>query len=128
MYSEESSALQIGSCLAALRILLDLLNLHLTLLSCLSVVRILLNLLTLLASSFHTSSFGCRFCWCCCFGCFPCPLGGCGAFHFGDFFQASAGSSSHLARPAWSARLSLPCYQSLEWCRWTSEVSGTSCL
>ena len=40
MYSEESSALQIWSCLAALRILLNLLNLHLTLLSCLSVLRV----------------------------------------------------------------------------------------
>ena len=128
MYSEESSALQIGSCLAVLRILLDLLNLHLTLLSCLSVEGFLLNLLTLPASSFHASSFGCCFCWCCLFGCFPCPLSGCGAFHFSDFFQAFAGSSSRLARPAWSAGLSLPCYQSLEWCHWTSEVGGASCL
>ena len=40
MYSEESSALQIWSCLAALRILLNLLNLRLTLLSCLSVLRV----------------------------------------------------------------------------------------
>ena len=40
MYSEESSALQIWSCLAALRILLNLLNFRLTLLSCLSVLRV----------------------------------------------------------------------------------------
>ena len=88
----------------------------------------LLNLLTLLASSFHTSTFGCHFCCCCWFACFSCSLGGCRAFHFGDFFQASAGSSSHLAWPAWSAGLSLPCYQSLEWQSWTSEIGGATCL
>ena len=43
MYSEESSALQIWSCLAALRILLNLLKLRLTSLSCLSVLRIYLT-------------------------------------------------------------------------------------
>ena len=46
----------------------------------------------------------------------------------GNIFQASAGSSSCLARPARSTGLSLPCYQSLEWCRWTSEIGGATCL
>ena len=80
----------------------------------------LLNLLTLLSSSFRASAFGCGCCCCCRFACFSCSLGGGRAFHFGNFFQASAGSSSHLARPAWSAGLFLPCYQSLEWRRQTS--------
>ena len=113
MYSEELSALQIWSCLAALRILLNLLNLHLTLLSCLSVLRVLLNLLTPFALAFPASTLGCGCCYCCCCLPFPCSLGGSRAFHFSDFFQASAGSSSHFARPAWSAGLFLPCYQSL---------------
>ena len=43
MYSEESSALQIWSCLATVRILLNLLNLCLTSLSYLSVLRVYLT-------------------------------------------------------------------------------------
>ena len=88
----------------------------------------LLILLTLLASAFYASTFGCGCCCCCWFACFPCSLGRGRAFHFGDFFQASAGSSSHLTRSAWSAKLFLPCYQSLEWCCWTSEIDGATCL
>ena len=57
-------------------------------------------------------------------GCFPCSLGWCRAFHFSDIFQASAGPSSCLAQPAWSAGLSPSCYQSFEWCHWASEVRG----
>ena len=52
----------------------------------------LLNFLTLLASSFWASSFGCGCCCCCRFACFSYSLGRGGAFHFGDFFHASAGS------------------------------------
>ena len=88
----------------------------------------LLNLLTLFALAFQASTFGCGCCCCCQFACLPCSLGGGRAFHFGDFLQASVGSSSRLTRPAWSARLFLPCYQSLEWCRLTSEIGGVTCL
>ena len=88
----------------------------------------LLNLLTLLASSFRASAFGCHFCCCCWLTCFSCSLGGCGAFHFGDFFQASAGSSSHLAWPAWSAGLSLPCWSSSDFSVHTLVVVGNFCF
>ena len=124
MYSEESSALQIGSCLAALRILLNLLNLHLTLLSCLSVVRVYSTSLLFLPSPFTPLPLGVAFAGVAALVVFLVLWAGCGTFHFGNFFRASAGSSSCLTRPAWSAGLSLPCYQSLEWCHWTSEVGG----
>ena len=88
----------------------------------------LLNLLALLSSSFRASAFGCGCCCCCWFACFSCSPGRGRDPHFGDFFHASAGSSSHLAWSAWSARLFLPCYQSLEWRRQTSEIGGTTCL
>ena len=127
MYNEESSALRTWSWLASLRILLNLLNLCLIL----TVLPIrfegLLNLLTLFASAFLASTFGCR-CCCCWLTCFPCFLVCGGAFHFGDFFQASAGTSFCSTGPAWSSGLFLLCHQSLEQCRLRSEVGGTTCL
>ena len=94
-------------------------------------LRILLNLLLSCPSASFPSMFA-GFRWCCWLGCCcssGCPLsllGRDGTFHFGNFFKLSAGSTFHLARPAWPAGLSLPGYQSFERCSLASEVSRTS--
>ena len=119
----KSSALQFWSCLAAFE---DFTQppkptSNLTVLPIRS--EGLLNLLTLLALSFQAFAFRCGCCCCCWFACFSCSLGGGRAFHFSNFFQVSAGAWS-----ASSAGLFLPCYQSLDWCQWTSEIDGATCL